>query len=262
MPRWLDLLVNSAARTAPGRRLLLATAGDRPRFVCPVCGYEGPFLQVHPSTGPRPHAECPQCGAKERHRLQRLVLDELAAREELAARGGFAALRVLHVAPEPCFRAWFRGRVAAYETADLDRKDVDHRVDLTALPFADASYDLVFASHVLEHIRDDEAALREIRRMLRPGGLALLPVPIITPTTVEYAAPNPHETLHVRAPGLDYFDRYRRYFARVELRTSDDFDPRHQLHIHEDRSAPDPKRYPRPGMPGTRHADTVPVCWV
>jgi hypothetical protein len=98
--------------------------------------------------------------------------------------------------------------------------------------------------------------------VLRPGGLALLPVPVVAPATVEYPAPNPHETLHVRAPGLDYFDRYRRHFARVELRGSDDFDPRHQLYIHEDRSDLDRARFPhRPAMPGERHADVVPVCW-
>lgn len=256
MPRWLHSLVHATARAPVGRALLRATTGGRPRFLCPACGYDGPFLAVHPDTGRRLHARCPDCGALERHRLQRLVLDQLSAG------GAFAAMRVLHVAPEPCFREWFRGRVAAYETADLARRDVDHRVDLTALPFADATYDLVFASHVLEHIRDDEVALREIRRVLKPGGLALLPVPIVAPATVEYPAPNPFESLHVRAPGPDYFDRYRRHFARVELRGSDDFDPRHQLYIYEDRSAPDPRRFPhRPPMPGDRHPDVVPVCW-
>jgi ubiquinone/menaquinone biosynthesis C-methylase UbiE len=49
--------------------------------------------------------------------------------------------------------------------------------DVCALPFADASYDLVCATDVIEHVDDDELALAEISRVLRPGAYALLTVP-------------------------------------------------------------------------------------
>src|SRR5690606_22016623 len=111
-----------------------------------------------------------------------------------------------------------------------------HKVDLQGLPFADASYDFVMASHVLEHVPDDRKALAEIRRILKPGGIAVLPVPIICKTTVEYPAPNPYESNHVRAPGLDYFDRYDEHFARVERFTSEQMPAKHQVFIYEDRS--------------------------
>ena len=71
-------------------------------------------------------------------------------------------------------------------------ENVDFKVDLTDLPFSDSSYDFVFASHVLEHIQNDHDALAEIKRVLRPGGIAVLPVPIIGAPTVEYPEPNPH----------------------------------------------------------------------
>ncbi len=51
------------------------------------------------------------------------------------------------------------------------------RADATALPYADDVLDLVVAFDVLEHIEDDDAAVREIRRVLRPGGLVLIAVP-------------------------------------------------------------------------------------
>lgn len=49
--------------------------------------------------------------------------------------------------------------------------------DLTRLAVPDATYDCILCNHVLEHIADDMAALRELRRVLRLGGLLLLGVP-------------------------------------------------------------------------------------
>jgi SAM-dependent methyltransferase len=193
----------------------------------------------------------------ERHRVQRLVLEQVL----VDARP--ADLRMLHIAPEPFFREYFSRRFGRYETADLSMAGVDYQVDLTKLPFENETYDVVFASHVLEHIRDDEQALSEIRRILRPNGMAILPVPIVAQETVEYPEPNPSEAYHVRAPGLDYFKRYERHFARVVRFGSDLLPAKHQPFIYEDRTRWPSKESPlRPAMRGERHADVVPVCYV
>jgi ubiquinone/menaquinone biosynthesis C-methylase UbiE len=89
-------------------------------------------------------------------------------------------------------------------------------VDLQCLPFEGYTYDVVYAPHVLEHISDDRKATSEIRRILRPNGMAILPVPIYSGKTVECSEPNPNESGHVRAAGLDYFNKYERYFSEVE----------------------------------------------
>ena len=49
--------------------------------------------------------------------------------------------------------------------------------DICALPFPDDSFDLVLATDVIEHVDDDARALREVLRVLRPGGKALITVP-------------------------------------------------------------------------------------
>jgi SAM-dependent methyltransferase len=230
---------------------------SRERFTCPICTYRGIFLNIEHETGDRQHARCPRCGAMERHRLQWLVVEEL--RKEI----DFTKLRVLHMAPEKFIRTRLRARCATYLCADLHEKGVDRREDLTSLTFPDQSFDLVYCSHVLEHIKDDMAAIREIRRVLAPGGIAILPVPFISDFTVEYAEPNWHEQGHVRAPGLDYIDKYKACFGNVRVFSSGDFNRRYQIYTYEDRSRWPTRNLPnRRPSPGIKHPDYVPVCRV
>lgn len=171
--------------------------------------------------------------------------------------------RVLHVAPERSIRELLEPLAGSYVTADVSLPGMDLRIDLRSTGLPDACFDVVYASHVLEHIDDDRAALAEIRRILAPGGLAVLPVPLVGATTVEYSRPNPLEAFHVRAPGYDYYERYREFFDRVDIVTSDDAPASAQTHIYENRS-----RFPTRAMPdrlpspGRRHLDAVPLCWV
>lgn len=80
--------------------------------------------------------------------------------------------------------------------------------DVTRLPFPDDSFDHVIASEILEHIDDDQAALRELVRILRPGGRLAATVPAALPERIcwklsdEYYAPKA-EGGHVRIYGKD-----------------------------------------------------------
>lgn len=238
------------------RRLSLS-AGSGPSFTCPCCRYQGPFLTYGHKEGRRLHAQCPQCGALERHRLQLCVL------EEIFDRGMVRTGRVLHVAPETFIEGYLRSRFDTYVGADIEPKPDQVRADLRDLQFDDQSFDLVYASHVLEHIDDDRRALAEVRRVLRPGGIAILPVPIIAETTVEYPEPSAAEHYHVRAPGKDYYDRYRDYFSEITVRSSSDYDSGYQLYVYEDRTIYPHALAPyRPPMTGERHRDDVPICRV
>jgi len=182
--------------------------------------------------------------------------------EKIEADVDFKKVSFLHFAPEDFFREQFRSRFAKYETADLFMENVDHKVDITKLPFADASYDFICASHVLEHIEDDRLALKEIARVLAPGGIAILPVPMVADQTVEYPEPNPLEFYHCRAPGPDYFDVYREFFSRIDEYESSSFDPRHQIYVYEDRTGWPTAEMPlRPSQQGVKHIDYVPVCY-
>ena len=98
----------------------------------------------------------------------------------------------------------------------------------------------------------------ELHRVLRPEGVAILPVPIYdVPVTIEYGAPRPEESGHVRAPALDYFDRYRDVFDKVDVFNSGDFDDKaRECQLYIQPAAPDGS-----GQIVKRLPDYVPVCY-
>lgn len=196
------------------RRLAAAWLRDRRQFArpwlarnCPICGYHGMFVSVgHP---PRWDARCPQCGSRERHRLMHLWVHQ-GGGDRLAGK------RILHFAPEKAVMQRMRGN-PLYETADLHQPGVTHRVDITAVPLPDASYDVVIANHVLEHIDQDRQAMRELFRLLKPGGIAVLSVPLNASRHETYENPAVTEPAqrfahfsaedHKRYYGLDFAER-------------------------------------------------------
>lgn len=179
------------------------------RHRCPVCG--GRFRRFERAgLNGRPNAACPRCGAYERHRALWLWLRDFT--------DFFAApLDVLHWAPEPGFEARLRALPnLRYESADLEPGVGMATLDITAIDRPDASYDRVLCLHVLEHVGAERAALRELARVLRPGGWAVLQVPITRAgeTIEDPDEADPAERLrrfgqadHVRAYGPDVAQR-------------------------------------------------------
>ena len=222
-------------------RRLSALYRRRPggRWRCPCCEFTGHFVPV----AGRPNSVCPSCGSAERHRLQHHVLTQLIA--DRVTLGD-----VLHIAPDSQLAPLLRSAASSYTTADLDPHGVDIQLDLTSTGLASESVDTVYASHVLEHIADDTAAIGEVHRILRPGGLAVLAVPVTQPSTVEFGRPIARDDYHFRNPGPDYFDRYRSVFEHVEVVTSDAAPPESQAYVYLDRSMP----------AGSKTADFVAVC--
>lgn len=222
-------------------------------FHCPLCDHRG---ELHTFRG-RFHAQCPRCYSLERHRLQfsvlKKVLDEQAMKSMIA----------LHFAPESCMKKYFSTRFGCYKTADLMMNDVDYQVDIQSLPFSDGQFDFVFASHVLEHIPDDRKALSEIHRILRPNGIAILPVPVICEHTIEYDEPDPLQDYHVRAPGLDYYDRYKNVFSSVEMISSFDVDENIQpfVYLNDEYIIQDGEWVHPYWVDGPKFIDIVPICY-
>jgi SAM-dependent methyltransferase len=195
----------------------------QPAYECPICGYRGPFKDKRVSRTPdvvREAAKCVRCGAVERHRIQYLVINEV-----LPAWGA-ARKKVLHLAPEFCLQPRLRELFGTYHTADLFREDVDFKEDIQRMSFADGSYDCVFVSRVLTDIGDLEAAIRELRRILSPGGLAFIAEAYVCEKSNEFS---PKRGERAREIGLDALDLYARHFVRVDHYLSNRYDPKYQL---------------------------------
>lgn len=113
-----------------------------------------------------------------------------------------------------------------YITADLASPLADVKMDLHHAPFEDDEFDVILCNHVLEHVEDDAQCMRELYRMLKLGGFAILQVPVDSERQTTYEDPNivsPEERTvhfgqrdHVRRYGLDYPDRLKKAGFQVE----------------------------------------------
>jgi SAM-dependent methyltransferase len=118
---------------------------------------------------------CPKCDASDRERLIALYLDAVWP---ALPRGG--RIRLIDFAPAyPLSRKLMHYPAVEYRSADLFRKDVQDRIDLTDISYPDGSVDIFLCSHILEHIPDDRQAMRELCRILKPSGFGLMLVPLV-----------------------------------------------------------------------------------
>src|SRR5271166_2753305 len=140
------------------RQFSSASRGRKLIRECPICGYRGRFLSLE--HGLRLDSRCPGCGSCERHRLQHLLFTE---ESEFSLYGK----RILHFAPERYMLRLMRGN-PMYVSADLHQPDAGMCTDATCIPFDDASFDVLIAHHLLEHVADDREVLAEFARAASP----------------------------------------------------------------------------------------------
>lgn len=197
-------------------------------FYCPYCNHS--FRAFLPGgsnipvlfdkqvigAGYRQNDVCPRCYSLDRDRLVYLFLHD-------KTNVFTAPLKIFHVAPEGCIRALLNGLpnltyiagVKYLEGYYYERQT--NLLDITNIPYNDEAFDVIICNHVLEHIEDDKLAMRELYRVLKPGGMAILQVPISNVLTTTYEDPaivKPEDREkafgqfdHVRIYGQDYQTR-------------------------------------------------------
>lgn len=205
-------------RRARAHRLTRELLHRGDRVECPICGHTYRHFMAQWNA---PDTICWNCGSQEWHRTMWLFLTRV--RPELL--GGARSL--LHFSPEYGIEPQLRARIPTYVTADITPGLADVAVDITRMdPFEDGSFDAVICSHVLEHVPDDAAAMSELHRVLRPGGWAMVVVPLDRTRTETYEDPtvtDPEQRKwtfwqedHVRLYAPDIVDRLRAAGFAVE----------------------------------------------
>lgn len=162
----------------------------------------------------RPNAGCPVCKSAERHRLVGHYIEKNIKLKHLS---------VLHFAPEHMIYNILKRSAKEYVCADFDPNSYKSfpciKIDITKIDVEDNKYDLILASHILEHVSDDKIAMKELYRVLTPKGklLALVPQnfnsentdedPNITDPIIRTKRFGQHD--HVRLYGLDFSQRLK-----------------------------------------------------
>ena len=182
---------------------------DLPRRFCPACG-RWTSQRFGSGPGARPDARCPHCRSLERQRFLAVLTSCLGPVVDVGT--------LLDIAPAPCTTAVL-AELAPQRHIRMDigydERGVDLLGSLTAIPLRDGSVDLLVCYHVLEHVPDDAAAMRELARVLAPGGVGLVQVPI------RFGQPTDEDLTAGEA------ERVRRFGQRDHVRYyGDDFEQR------------------------------------
>jgi SAM-dependent methyltransferase len=174
------------------------------KYICPACGtrvssfnrlpdlyqqkqdevgYIHPIFQME--TINRLAYSCPNCKASDRERLYALYFKNIYKQPH-------AKFKLLDIAPAKPLQKFIKSHFPEmeYRSADLMMEDVDDKVDITNMNiYDDNSFDFFICSHVLEHIEDDKKAMKELFRILKPGGKGIAMVPILLSLTEDYENP-------------------------------------------------------------------------
>ncbi len=169
-------------------------------------------LQIVPSG--RRRVTCPFCQSYDRDRLLWLFLIR-----KLGI--GQTPIKLLHIAPEATVGSKLQAMPnIEYLSGDLDPDLAMVKLDVTAINLPDESFDAILCNHVLEHIPDDRLAMSELLRVLKPGGRAVLQVPIALnlKTTIEDPSCDDEEERLRRFGQIDHFRVYARadYVSRLQ----------------------------------------------
>lgn len=190
---------------------LMTVCYNSKKVKCNLCGWEGNKFYAMVIRGyTRKNVVCRLCGSSERHRLLGFYL----LRDSCLKTG----MNILDIAPIRSFESLVKKYGCNYTSIDIGENRAMIKMDITQMDFPDSVFDLIICSHVLEHVKDDVKALKELYRVLKAEGKCIIIVPFNSNRleTIEYEKPDPYMEDHVRDYGKDVLGRINSSGFNVE----------------------------------------------
>lgn len=191
--------------------------------ICPVCNHEIRFYLPFGKPRMRSNAECPACHCLKRQRLLWRFLNanwRSLTGSDVGEEG--KKVRILHFAPDASLQNKFANMEGVeYYPVDIDPNyplPIVNTVDMQSIPYSDEYFDLIIAVHVIQNVEDEKKALKEVRRVLKLSGSAIINSPIdhnLEKTiderydTPELREKNYEKEYYQRRYGVDYGERLR-----------------------------------------------------
>ena len=184
---------------------------NQKNVVCPCCKWEGSgFITTCNSKRVNYNSNCPNCDSRSRHRGLSILLVKVLNNTTSS---------LLFFAPEKILKNIIQKDLENIQikTTDFYSTDVDFpNEDIQNLSFTNQSFDYILCNHVIEHVPDDHSAFKEISRILKLNGKAIITIPgdYHLKNTVEFKKTDSNG--HFRHYGLDVIEKMRVHFKNVE----------------------------------------------
>ncbi|RPA68416.1 class I SAM-dependent methyltransferase [Cyclobacteriaceae bacterium YHN15] len=220
------------------KRFILLQLKKGNKYLCPFCQFESKELGFFGIDFPviieneiigsgRRSCSCYSCGSTDRQRLVFIYL-----KYETQILKSPQNFKVLHIAPEPHLsHILYKLGFKEYVCGDLFTEGYTYpkfvqNMNILNIQYPDNYFDLIICNHVLEHIIDDHIAIKELSRVLKNSGQAILQVPISKKLNNTFEdrsviRPEDREKIfgqadHVRIYGQDYSDRLEQNGFKVD----------------------------------------------
>lgn len=197
--------------------------GKNEMKICPICNHTTPIF-IAGGVNYRKDARCPICNSLERHRfLYFFIKNKFDLNKNI---------KLLHFAPEESFFNIFENlNNIEYYTGDIVKSPcVKEIIDIQNIPYDDDYFNLIICNHVLEHVPDDEKAMKELHRVIKPvneksGVIIMVPLDLNSYETLEKEEYNTPELRkkyygqedHLRMYGRDFKEKLEKVGFTVEV---------------------------------------------
>lgn len=187
-------------------------------------GYSGDFFRNKKIIGGgyRENVICPNCRSMDRERWCYYVMQKYTDIFQKTS-------TILHFAPERRIADILqKNEKADYYKCDLYKAGDIHKCDITDIQFRDHFFDYIIVNHVLEHVKNEAAAINELKRVLKEDGKIILSFPVC-PDMKTYEDDRIVDEAgrlrafgqedHVRIYGKDFLERLSQYGLNIKVYT-------------------------------------------